>query len=118
MTDNTKKLIGYLKHDIKDIDAKLAEFQEDFTKDPAYALTWSDQTFTNAARKRVYSTVLDALTAPKSKATLASVKEHLQKQLMNDAKYPSKSTSAAHNLMHQAEVSAIATVLEHIEVYL
>jgi hypothetical protein len=88
--------------------AKIAKFQDELIKDPAYALSWSNGAFQSAARLRVAKMMADAFT---DGWTVQDARDTLMDRVMHKSKYPAQSTSPTSNLIEQYELAAYAEFL-------
>lgn len=93
--------------------SKLDKFMDDFAKDPAHALSWSNGIFEVAARLKVTKQIIAALEA--GDATLENIRSTMMDRVMHKSKYPSQSTSPTSNLMEQYELAACANILSDLQ---
>ncbi len=91
----------------------LDKFAADFTKDPAYALSWGTGAFDKAAQLRVLKQVIAAL--EDGTATLDNIRSTLMDRVLNKSKYPPQSTSPTSNLIEQYELAACASILSDLQ---
>jgi hypothetical protein len=118
----------YAEWGVKNAERDLAEFTAKFAKDPAYALSWSDGTFSAAARHSVSKLVLEYLSRlaePQDEYTTRSDEEVLKVmqrefslEVLRNAKWPERSTSPASNEMALRMMSARAEWLEKMDNHL
>lgn len=94
--------------------ARLDLFTTKFQEDPVHALTWSNDTFANAAKLRVVKQILAALDG-ETKATLENIRSTLTDRVLHRAKYPPQSTSPTSNLIEQYELAACAEILSDLQ---
>ena len=92
--------------------AKIAKFQEELAKDPAYALSWSNDVFQSAARLKVAKMLADAFS---SGCTVEDIRDMLMDRVMHKSIYPTQSTSPTSNLIEQYELSAHAKFLSDLK---
>lgn len=97
--------------------ARCDKFAADFAKDPAYALSWGNDVFKNAARLKVAQMLVYAFT-PREGETTCTVEQARSTcldRVMNKARYPAQSTSPTSNLMEQYEAAAYAEALDEMQ---
>jgi hypothetical protein len=97
--------------------AKCDKFAAEFAKDPAYALSWGNSVFQEAARLKVANMLVEAF-SPREGAheyTVANAVSHLTDRVMGMARYPAQSTSPTSNLMEQYEAAAYAEALDELQ---
>ena len=99
--------------------AKCDKFAESFAKDPAYALSWGNDAFSNAARLKVANMLVYAFTEREGETvcTIEQARETLLDRVMNKARYPAQSTSPTSNLMEQYEAAAYAEALDELKYF-
>lgn len=97
--------------------AQCDKFAEGFAKDPAYALSWSNSVFQNAARLSVARSLVYAFTPREGETTctVQQARDTCRDRIMNKARYPAQSTSPTSNLMEQFEAAAYAEALDYLE---
>jgi hypothetical protein len=97
--------------------AQCDKFAADFAKDPAYALSWSNSVFQNAARLKVANMLVYAFTEREGETTCTvdQARDTCRDRIMNKARYPAQSTSPTSNLMEQFEAAAYAEALDYLE---
>lgn len=113
---NEARLIKRLESNIKACKESAQAFSEKFLKNPAYALSWGTDAFSNAAKLKVYDMVYSALTA-ETPCSIQAVKETLMDRVLNKSKYPPQSSSPCSNLMEQYELAAYADLLSDLNLY-
>ena len=107
---NKTDLIDQLVFDMKNRQKVLEKFSERFTKDAADALNWSDDAFKAAAQYAIAKIVVDALV--EHKMELSDVVMRMFDKMINGAKWPQQSTSAASNYMKICETQAYTEMWE------
>jgi hypothetical protein len=126
----TRKLAGLVEtlHDkIKKEQGVIASFTKSLAEDPSYAFEWSKNSFTAAARLKVYRQAYEAITQSdgtpelhRKKAdgssfnTLDNIIEFSQKEVNRKASSPSHSSSPTTNLMDREYLAAWADIIEMI----
>lgn len=105
---DANKLQSRMERRIETAVEEIAEFKNELTKDPMYALRWSENTLQVAARLSCYQAIKNVLTTGK---TVEQVKALIARKVVEMAKSPSMSTSPMQNLMYQYEMAAWATLL-------
>lgn len=106
-------------------DKSIASFQERLATNPINAFSWADDAFVGAARIDVAAGILhwietakaasDDYSGRSSRDVVAVVRNELTRQVMMEARSPSRSTSACHNITEQARLSVRAKVLEDLD---
>jgi|TARA_R110000824_G_scaffold206501_1_gene391601 hypothetical protein len=94
------------------------QFTDEFTANPAEALSWSHKVFTAAAILKLYPDYVESLysLAERPRADpVAYVVKKATALVQRNAYAPASSTSAVSNLVSQAEAEAAATILDAIE---
>ena len=93
------------------------KFAAEFAKDPAYALSWGNDVFKNAARLKVANMLVYAFTVRPNEieCSLEEARETCLERVMNKARYPAQSTSPTSNLMEQYEAAAYAEALDELK---
>lgn len=86
----------------------LQNFQKDMLQDPENAFSWGDDAMKNAARMNIFGRVYIYLT----KESLADVLKEIEREMLQMARFPSRSTSDCTNIMAQYKLAAIAEVVE------
>jgi len=109
----TAKLLTRFQSQVDSTQAKLDKFAEDFAKDPAYALSWGNDTFANAARLRVLKQIVAAL--EEGTATADNIRDTMMDRILHKSKYPAQSTSPTSNLIEQYELAACAEILSDMK---
>ena len=92
--------------------AQCDKFAESFAKDPAYALSWGNDVFKNAARLKVAKMLVEAFAGD---CTVDQARESCLDRVMNKARYPAQSTSPTSNLIEQFEAAAYAEALDEMK---
>lgn len=106
----------YCERRIEPLQHRIAKFQDAFTQDPAYALSWSNSTFRDAAALRVYNQILDAVNS-NEKLSLDAVLSTMLDRVLNKSKFPSQSTSPTSNLIEQYELSVCSEIYSDLSGY-
>ena len=109
----SQKLITRFFNQAETAQARLNKFAADFAKDPAYALSWSNDTFKEAARLKVLKQILAGLEG--GTATLENIRSTMMDRVLSKSKYPAQSTSPTSNLIEQYELAACAEILSDLE---
>lgn len=94
---------------IESCERDAAEFAAELAKNPARALGSAVSNFDRAAE---YQVLMEIETMTQGGAALNDVGDHLFTSLLYGARYPSRSTSPAANLMHESRNGAIARLLD------
>lgn len=98
--------------------AHLAKWRARLDSDPCYAMEWSDATFTTVARIRIleqYQVVrVDGDDEKPAIAMATKIVAELTRNVMREAKHPSRSTSVATNIFNQELMAAQAWLAEHV----
>ena len=105
------RLAALLKSDIEHAEKGIEEFREKLSKDPAYALSWSDQYFRRAAELAVCRELLDAV---ERGVTIEVIIQSLKNAVIRNAQSPEMSTSVPSNLMSLYTNSTRALFLENL----
>lgn len=108
----TAEAIKALKNSISIIDERLEKFQQDFAKNPTYALEWSQQTFKDAAAQRVFNKVLALLENDEVDGVDGVVIELKSDIIFMASHITNKSTSATSNLLDEAKLEATVEALK------
>jgi hypothetical protein len=97
--------------------AQCDKFATEFAKDPAYALSWGNDVFKNAARLKVAGMLVYAFTEREGEVVCSvdAARETCMDRVMNKARYPAQSTSPTSNLMEQFEAAAFAEALDELK---
>lgn len=106
-------------------DKSIASFQDRLARDPAGAFSWADDAFVGAAKVDVAIGVLrwietakaasDDYSGRSSRDVVAVVRNELTRQVMMEARNPSRSTSVCHNVTEQAKLSVRAKIVEDLD---
>ena len=88
--------------------ATLNQFMSKFAEDPAYALSWGNDTFRAAAELKIAKQILAAL---EDTATLENIRSTMMDRVLNKATYPAQSSSPTANLIEQYELAACANII-------
>lgn len=91
---------------------RIEKFKDSLSADPAYALSWSNDTFRAAALLTVLRQVVHNL---ENGASVDDIKNILSNRVMCLSRYPAQSTSPTSNLMAQYELSSCVELLDSIE---
>jgi len=107
-----EKAVDYMKRraagDGDSANRQLEIFSQEFLKDPAYALSWSQKVFDFAARKKVCEYVInffeqmekkDIYELPTPRKMLEILREGMTDEVLRKARWPEHSTSETSNLM-------------------
>jgi len=95
------------------------KFAAEFAKDPAHALSWSNNVFQEAARLKIAQMMVYAFTEREDGVvlTVAAAREVCLERIMNKARWPAQSTSPTSNLMEQFEAAAYAEALDELKYF-
>ena len=104
-------LLTQVNNDLKNCQDTHEKFMAEFKKNPNYALGWSEGVFRSAAKAQVLKEVKIAL-EENSELTVAKVKEYAEKNMLNRATHPARSTSATRNLVDEYELVAWSELVE------
>ena len=107
------KLLKRFQNQADAAQARLDEFKVEFDKDPAYALSWGNDTFANAAKLRVLKQIIAA--CDNGTATVDNIRSTLMDRVLHKSKYPAQSTSPTSNLIEQYELAACAEILSDLQ---
>lgn len=107
------KLLARFQRQVDSTQASLDKFAVEFAKDPAYALSWGNDTFANAAKLRVLKQIVNAL--EDGNGNLDNIRSTLMDRVLHRAKYPAQSTSPTSNLIEQYELAACADILGDLQ---
>lgn len=107
------KLLKRFQSQVESCQSRLDKFAQDFAKDPAYALSWGNETFSAAAKMRVLKQIVAAL--EDGTATLDNIRSTMMDRVLHRSKYPPQSTSPTSNLIEQYELAACAEILSDLE---
>jgi uncharacterized protein (DUF2164 family) len=107
-------IIHVLKREIESSKKTLVEFGKKLKEDPFWAFRWGQEAFLASARIQVFSRIVDIFANPDSKQNIVGMQDYLQSELINNAKYPSFSTSKMQNLGQEYYNQAQAEALEFI----
>ncbi len=107
------KLLKRFQNQVESCQARLDKFAAEFAKDPAYALSWGNETFAAAAKMRVLKQIVAAL--EDGNATLDNIRSTMMDRVLHKSKYPAQSTSPTSNLIEQYELAACAEILSDLE---
>jgi len=97
MDKHTEDVVRKLKAQIDINKADIEEFAKELQKDPFHTLEWSDNLFMAAATVQIYSRLLNALTAKDTKATVETLRVYAQREALQGARNPRRSTSTVSN---------------------
>lgn len=109
---NTASLLSKYQRQIDSKYHILDKFKESFDKDPAYALSWGNEVFREAAELRVLKRIVVEL---QNDCTIDAIRSTLLNLVLNKSKYPPQSTSPTSNLIEQYELAAYANILSDLE---
>ena len=92
----------------------MEKYNEDFSKDPMHALSWSNDVFEHSAKAKVACEFATRILSSENDIDLqiSSMKEYCEYKLMSLAKYVSRSTSPTSNLCEEYTRAAYAVVFE------
>jgi hypothetical protein len=107
------KLLKRFQSQAESCQASLDKFAVDFAKDPAYALSWGNDTFAKAARLRVLKQIVAAL--EEGTGNLENIRSTMMDRVLHKSKYPAQSTSPTSNLIEQYELAACADILSDLQ---
>jgi len=107
------KLLKRFQSQLSAVAGRLDKFAEDFAKDPAYTLAWSNDTFKAAAKMQLLRELVNAL--ENGNATLDNIRATLMDRVLNKSKYPPQSTSPTSNLIEQYQLAACAEILSDLQ---
>lgn len=93
------------------------KFAAEFAKDPAYALSWGNAVFQEAARLKIAQMMVYAFTEREDGVvmTVRAACDVCLERIMNKARWPAQSTSPTSNLMEQFEGAAYAEALDELK---
>jgi hypothetical protein len=93
------------------------KFAAEFAKDPAYALSWGNSVFQEAARLKIAQMMVYAFTEREDgmSYSVEAAREVCLERVMNKARWPAQSTSPTSNLMEQYEAAAYAEALDELK---
>ncbi len=89
--------------------SQLAKFSEDVIKEPQHAFEWSDKSFEDAAKLRVYQQAIYMLETGES---LKNIRENYYDNIINNTMYVGHSTSVTSNLLKDCHVAQYAEMLQ------
>lgn len=112
--DNKTLLQKFTKR-VETCQERMDKFLLEFTKDPAYALSWSNNTFKDAAELRVNKQIMLAL--QDGDADLDNIRSTLMERVLHKSKYPPQSTSPTSNLIEQYELAVCSDILSDLQYY-
>ena len=92
-------LIETMERKLETAKTAVAEFAEELAGDPLYAMSWGENPLQAAAEVSIITPFLTALLEGVEVATLYC---QLEREILNAARYPERSTSQMHNLAAQA----------------
>jgi hypothetical protein len=93
------------------------KFAAEFAKEPAYALSWGNSVFQEAARLKIAQMMVYAFTEREDGVvmTVQAARDVCLERVMNKARWPAQSTSPTANLMEQFEGAAYAEALDELK---
>jgi hypothetical protein len=100
-----------LNFEIKSLEKTLEKWTLNFQKNPAHALSWSNDIFRDAAKLSVAKEVSYWL---EQKISLAETKKYALERTLRGAEFPPSSTSMPANVMEMQCTSAWARMAERI----
>jgi len=106
-----QELLEELNYRLKFAEKCKEKFVEDFTKNPEYALQWSQSVFEKAAEISVLKEAIFSI-EKNTDATLDKFINYFQRKASDHARNPSFSTSVTHNLIHIYRGAAFAKLAE------
>lgn len=109
----TAQLLKRFKSQAESVQSRLDKFAADFAKDPAYALSWGNDTFQAAAKMTVLKQIINAL--ENGNGNLDNIRSTLMDRVLHKSKYPPQSTSPTSNLIEQYELAACADILGDLQ---
>jgi hypothetical protein len=98
----------HVKATIESCDSDKKKWLAKFEADAATALSWSDLMFEVCAKEAVYKEISEAL---ENNVTVADIVDYTYKEVLNQARFPSSSTSSGHNKMEVAFLKAKSEML-------
>jgi hypothetical protein len=105
--------VGHVNSGLEGAKRKIAKFAADVVENPEHAMTWSDDTFTTAAKHTMYTRIAQGL--GREECTLQMVYDTLQSEFLSKARYiNNRSTSTGSNRMADCTVSVLAEELEFL----
>jgi CHASE3 domain sensor protein len=111
----SQKLLKSFQRQAQAAQARMDKFAEDFAKDPAYALSWSNDTFKIAAELKILQQIIAALGEDGEGCTQADIQSTMMDRVLHKSKYPAQSTSPTSNLIEQYELAACAEILSGLQ---
>jgi hypothetical protein len=106
-------LLKRFQNQVDSCQSRLDKFTEEFAKDPAYALSWGNETFAAAAKMRVLKQIVNAL--EDGNGNLENIRSTMMDRVLHKSKYPAQSTSPTSNLIEQYELAACAEILSDLQ---
>ena len=110
----SEKLLRRFQNQVDGLQSHLDKFAEDFARDPAYALSWSNDTFAAAAKLRILRQIITAIQQDTS-VDADSIRATMMDRVLHKSRYPAQSTSPTSNLIEQYELAACAYVLSNLQ---
>lgn len=103
----------WLEEEIKQADKILADFNDKFMVNPAYSLSWADETFKAAAAKEKYTMLLNTLNQNES-ITASSMVEWVTEDVVFKAGGREHSTSPCSNMIERYRLAVLAAFMKYI----
>jgi hypothetical protein len=106
-----------LERDLERVNRDLEEFQGKLKDNPYYALEWSMEAFTSAAKQAFTKRLLAAMSRMEEmfcndeERILAHLRHTIEIEVRNGARWPARSTSVPSNLLNQCELAVAADFL-------
>lgn len=105
------QLKQYAHMQLNSAELSLVEFEDRFKENPSHALDWAIGTFEAAARKKIWTFVLNIEQRDRSNEEVVSlIAAHALNEAVNGARWPQRSTEPSSNLMHQCMTQAWANL--------
>ena len=94
---------------------ELEKFKVEFAKNPAYAMKWAEGVFKLAAENEIYAKILKCFEINGvKKSVVDSLIKQFTSEVMQEIRYPTRSTSPTSNLMAQAEATVKSELIEEL----
>jgi hypothetical protein len=111
MTDFAR-LRRWLSGNLETAQRQVDLFKESLDKEPAYALSWAGRVYDAAAQLKVYNAALSFL--QDTEESVAGLRAEANRQVLQAARNPSRSTSPWSNEMDRCEAQAWAQLAEKL----